>query len=114
MTKVLRAPKDKNQDLFTFVANDAMQKGKPIPIQCTCGGETVFYPPFEQDVISCSACGASIGLTVVEGDPGYVLTQDKGGNKQLAFVQGGSAKPPEQLSKAEREKIIRSFDREPS
>lgn len=92
-------------DLFTFVAETAIQQDEPIPIRCDCGGMITLIPPLEREVIVCPACKSRIKVVVVSGDPGYVSASTPNGDPMLIPVHGSS---PEKLamSAEDREKTL--------
>jgi len=60
-------------DLFTFVAEIAVERGDPIPVTYDCGSVITIMPPLQKDLVGCSGCESRIKLLVLSGDPGYVM-----------------------------------------
>ena len=92
-------------DLFTFVAQVAVERGDPIPVTCNCGSVTTIMPPLQEDLIVCSGCESRIKLMVLSGDPGYVMGRAPSGEPMLIPVQGSSREKLE-LSPEERQRIL--------
>ena len=64
-------------------------------------------PPVKSEFVVCPDCHAIIKLLVLEGDPGYVITQNPTtGEPSLTPVQGSTAKTPDQLTPEERDEIL--------
>jgi hypothetical protein len=92
-------------DLFTFVAEVAVERGDPIPITCNCGSVITIMPPLQEDLVVCSGCESRIKLLVLSGDPGYVMGRAPDGDPMLIPVQGSSREKLE-LSTEERQTIL--------
>ncbi len=92
-------------DLFTFVAEVAVERGEPIPVTCNCGSVITIMPPLQEDLVVCSACESRIKLLVLSGDPGYVMGRAPNGEPMLIPVQGSSREKLE-LSDEERQTIL--------
>jgi hypothetical protein len=100
-------PKKPQQfDLYTFVAAAALEAGKPFPLTCNCGAVVTILPPFQDEYVVCPRCESKIKMMLIEGDPGYIIGADADGTPKLLPVQGSSAKHPNMMSQAEREKIL--------
>ncbi len=100
-------PKEVKQfDLYTFVAEEALKKGKPFPLECNCGGVVTIMPPFQDEYVICARCESQIKMLVIEGDPGYIIGADPDGTPKLLPVQGSSQPHPNTLSKEERKTIL--------
>lgn len=99
---VARTPKP---DLFTFVAEVALQDGKPVPITCNCGGVITIMPPMQEDLIVCPKCESRIKINVLAGDPGYVMGMTPEGEPMLIPVQG-SSKDKLEISPEERRRAL--------
>ena len=93
-------------DLCTFVADDALETGKPFPLKCNCGGVVTIMPPFQEEYVVCACCEANIKVIVIEGDPGYLIGTDSDGTPMLLPVQGSLSPHPNKLSADERKKIL--------
>lgn len=76
-------------DLFTFVAEIALQSGQPVPITCNCGGVITIIPPMQEDLVVCRG-ESRIKINVLSGDPGYVMGMSPNGEPMLIPVQGSS------------------------
>ena len=104
-------------DLFTFVAEVAVQGGDPIPISCNCGGVITVMPPLQEELVVCAKCESRIKVLVLSGDPGYVMGRTPTGEPMLIPVQGSSEEKlqitPEQRQKALDEIKKRWHDRKP-
>jgi hypothetical protein len=98
-------------DLFTLVAEAALQTGDPFPLECNCGGVVTILPPFQDEYVTCPRCESRIKMLVLEGDPGYVIGADPDGRPKLLPVQGSRRPHPDQLTDAEREAILAKFSR---
>ena len=79
-------------DLFTFVAEVAVERGDPIPITCNCGGVITIMPPLQEELVVCAKCESRIKLLVLSGDPGYVMGRSPTGEPMLIPVQGRDRK----------------------
>jgi hypothetical protein len=93
-------------DLYALVAGAALERGKPFPLQCNCGGVVTIMPPFQDEFVVCPRCEARIRILVVEGDPGYIIGANSDGTPQLLPVQGSSKPHPDKLPAAERDAIL--------
>lgn len=98
--------KQKQYDLYTFVAGAALKKGKPFQLECNCGGIVTILPPFQDEYVICSRCEFRIRMIVIEGDPGYIIGRTSEGGLTLLPVQGSARPHPDKLSQAEREAIL--------
>ncbi len=96
----------KEFDLYTFVAEDALEGGEPFPLECNCGGIVTIMPPFQDEYVVCPRCESMIRMLVIEGDPGYIIGADPGGTPKLLPVQGSSKQHPSKLSAEEQEAIL--------
>lgn len=99
-------PKQKQFDLYTFVAGDALEKGDPFPIRCNCGGIVTIMPPFQDEYVVCPQCESKIKMIVITGDPGYIIGRNTGGDLTLLPVQGSTKPNLDMLTQAEREAIL--------
>lgn len=93
-------------DLYTFVAEAALESGKPFPLQCNCGGVVTIMPPFQDEHVVCPRCEARIRMLVIGGDPGYIIGADSDGNPRLLPVQGSASAHPSTLAPSERDAIL--------
>ena len=39
-------------DLYTFVAEAAVERGEPFPLKCNCGGVVTVMPPFQDRAVT--------------------------------------------------------------
>jgi hypothetical protein len=92
-------------DLFTFVAEIAVQRGDPIPITCNCGGVITIMPPLQEELVVCPRCESRIKLVLLAGDPGYVFGREPNGEPMLIPVQG-SSKEKLEISAEERLRML--------
>lgn len=92
-------------DLFTFVAEVALQRAQPIPIKCNCGGVITIMPPMQEELVICPNCESRIKINVLSGDPGYVMGMTPEGEPMLIPVQG-SSKEKLEISEAERQRAL--------
>jgi hypothetical protein len=99
-------------DLYTFVAGAAVESGEPFPLQCNCGGVVTVMPPFQERAVVCPLCESSIGIHIIEGDPGYIIGRNPNGDSMLIPVQGSSAKPLEAMTESERQEILKNLENE--
>jgi hypothetical protein len=99
-------------DLYTFVAGAAVGRGEPFPLTCNCGGVVTVMPPFQEKSIICPVCECSIGILVIEGDPGYIIGRNPNGDPLLIPVQGSSAKPLETMTETERQEILKGVEKQ--
>jgi|GEM_PF-1474415 len=100
-----RMPKAAKPDLFTFVAEIALQNGQPVPITCNCGGVITIMPPMQEDLVVCPRCESRIKINVLSGDPGYVMGMTPDGETMLIPVQG-SSKEKLEISAEERHRVL--------
>ena len=98
-------------DLFTFVAEVAVQAGNPIPISCNCGGVITVMPPLQEELVVCAKCESCIKVLVLSGDPGYVIGRAPDGEPMLIPVQG-SSKEKLEISPQERKETLARIKRE--
>lgn len=104
-------PKKQTQfDLHTFVAEAALETGKPFQLQCNCGGVVTIMPPFQDEYVVCARCESKIRMLVIEGDPGYIIGADPDGTPKLLPVQGSSKPHPATLSAKERAAILKQVE----
>lgn len=99
-------------DLYSFVAGKALESGQPFHLGCNCGGIITIMPPFEESSVICPSCESSIGILVIEDDPGYVIGSDINGNPILLPVQGSLEKDIALLSEDEKGVILKKFVQE--
>lgn len=96
----------RKSDLYAFVAGDAVEackrSGTVFQVKCNCGGEV---PLLVGQPLRCLACLRSIGVLVLDGDPGYVVGSVDG-TPALLPVQGSQAPPLSSLSVEERERML--------
>ena len=104
-------PRKPKPDLFTFVAQVAVEAGDPIPISCNCGGIITVMPPLQEELVICAKCESRIKLLVLSGDPGYVVGRAPDGESMLIPVQG-SSKEMLQISTRERKEMLERIKRE--
>ena len=98
---------DRQYDLYTFIAEDALKLGRTFHVTCNCGGKMPITPPVRSEFVVCPQCQAIIKLLVIEGDPGYIIIRNPvTGEPDLAPVQGSAAKTPDQLTPEERAEIL--------
>jgi len=111
-------------DLYTFVAGGALESDATFNVKCNCGGDAPIKPKstagygfskkgpeikvVDKIETKCVACGTKITATVLEGDPGYVLTANAG-VESLFLPQGSTSPPVSSLSAAERAQIIKEM-----
>ncbi|MBC8433079.1 MAG: hypothetical protein H8D96_14300 [Desulfobacterales bacterium] len=93
-------------DLYSFVAEAALEAGKPFPLKCNCGGVVTIMPPFQDEYVVCARCECKIKMLVIDGDPGYIIGADPDGIPKLLQVQGSSKPHPNMLSASERDAIL--------
>jgi hypothetical protein len=93
-------------DLYTFVAGEAIEGGKPFVLECNCGAIVTIMPPFQDESVVCPTCESTIRMLVVDGDPGYIIGRGPDGNPTLLPVQGSSKPHPNHLSQQERDAIL--------
>ncbi|MGO9212097.1 MAG: hypothetical protein ACLPXM_11825 [Terriglobales bacterium] len=98
-------PPNLKPDLFTFVAETAVQRGDPIRVTCNCGGVITIMPPLQEELIVCPRCESRIKLLVLSGDPGYVVGRAPDGVPMLIPVQG-SSKEKLEISAEERQRAL--------
>lgn len=98
-------------DLFTFVAEVAVEAGNPIPISCNCGGIITIMPPLQEELVVCAKCESRIKLLVLSGDPGYVIGRAPDGDPMLIPVQGSSQEMLD-ISPQERKETLERIKRE--
>lgn len=92
-------------DLFTFVAEIAVERGDPIPITCNCGSVITIMPPLQEELVVCPRCESRIKLLVLAGDPGYVMGRAPNGDPMLIPVQGSSSEKLA-ISDEERKRLL--------
>lgn len=102
----------KKFDFYTFVANAALETGKPLPLECNCGAVVTIMPPFEDEDVVCARCEATIKMLIIEGDPGYIIGQDTDRQPTLLPVQGSLKPHPSALDREERETILAGVKRQ--
>lgn len=113
-----------SDELFTFVAGGALESDSIFNVKCNCGGDAPIKPEstagygfskkgLEVRVVDkietkCSACGTKITATILEGDPGYILTANNG-HEALFLPQGSTSVPISDLMPTEQAKIIKEM-----
>lgn len=102
--------KQKPYDLYTFVAGTALKKGKPLPLECNCGGVVTIMPPFQDEYVICPQCERKIRMIVIDGDPGYIIGRTPEGELTLISAQGSTKPHPTKLSQEEREALLSSLN----
>jgi hypothetical protein len=101
-------PEKLKPDLFTFVAEIAVQRGDPIPVTCNCGGVITII-----ELVVCPRCESRIKMLVLSGDPGYVMGRAPNGEPMLIPVQGSSKEKLEISAEARQralDEIRRSWE----
>lgn len=98
-------------DLFTFVAQIAVERGDPIPITCNCGSVITIMPPLQEELVVCPGCESRIKLLMLSGDPGYVMGRTPNGDPMLIPVQGSSPAKLK-MSDEERQQILERVKRD--
>ncbi|GGF18040.1 hypothetical protein GCM10011611_24850 [Aliidongia dinghuensis] len=93
-------------DLYTFVAGEALESGKPFQLRCNCGGTVTILPPMQEESVYCPSCEAHIKALCLEGDPGYVIGLGTDGKPTLMDVQGSKATPSHLLTEERRREIL--------
>ena len=107
--------------LYTMVAGGALEADTVFNVRCNCGGNAPVKPNSVKgygfskkggptrvvDKLStvCESCKTPIVVTVLEGDPSYILTSTNG-VESLFLPQGSTSAPVSSLSAIERSKII--------
>ena len=108
-------------ELHTFVAGGALESDTTFNVKCNCGGDAPIKPKstagygfskkgpeikvIEKIETKCGECGTKITATILEGDPGYVLTKN-GGVEALFLPQGSTSPPVSSLTPKEQADII--------
>ena len=98
-------------DSYTFLAEDAISSGQTFEITCNCGGKAPVTAPLSTEFVVCPKCTAKIKVLLIEGDPGYIMGVDAGGEPTLLPVQGSKAIHPSLLPPEERKRIIEDIKR---
>ncbi|MCA8992232.1 MAG: hypothetical protein KDA88_09655 [Planctomycetaceae bacterium] len=113
-----------SEKLYTMVAGGALEANSTFNVRCNCGGNAPITPEsvagygyskkggptkiVDRLETKCLNCNTGIVVSVLEGDPGYVLT--KHGNKEMLFLpQGSTSKPVAELTVGEHEAIIQEM-----
>ncbi len=107
----MRLPDYKPQELYTFVAEEALKNQEGIPIACNCTFLNLLSErgkPIEK--IACWACGSTIKLFVLEGDGGYIFGYEDG-KTELFDVQASRELPVSRIPEPEKARIIAEHDR---
>jgi len=97
-------------DLFSFVAEIAVQRGDPIPITRDCGGLITIMPPLQEELVISPRCESRIKLLLLSGNPGYVFGPEPNGEPMLIPVQG-SSKEKLEISVEERVRMLDAIRR---
>ena len=114
------------EKLYTMVAGGALETDTTFNVKCNCGGDAPINPKsvagygfskkggatkvVDKLETRCLKCNTGIVVTVLEGDPGYVLT--KNGNREMLFLpQGSTSKPVSELTVGEHEAMIHEMKR---
>lgn len=93
-------------DLYTFIAEDALNTGEAFQLRCNCGGTVTILPPMQEESVFCPICEAHIKVLCLEGDPGYVVGLGADGKPMLIDVQGSKATPSHLLSEERRREML--------
>ncbi len=104
-------PENLKPDLFTFIAEAAVQRGDPLPIICNCGGVITVMPPLQEELVICAKCESRIKLIVVKGDPGFIVGKAPNGDPMLIPVQGSSSEKLN-ISPEEQQRIVEKLKKE--
>jgi hypothetical protein len=107
--------------MYTMVAGGALEQDAEYNVKCNCGGDAPIKPKsvkgygfskkggvvkiVDKFETICTECDTPIVAMVLEGDPGYLLTQN-GGIESLFLPQGSASTPVSELSHKDREDII--------
>lgn len=113
-----------SEKMFTMVAGGALEANTTFNVKCNCGGDAPITPEsvagygyskkggatkvVDTLETKCLSCDTTIAVTVLEGDPGYVLTK-KGDNEMLFLPQGSTSKPVSELTVGEHEAMIQEM-----
>jgi hypothetical protein len=113
-----------SDELYTFVAGGALESDATFNVKCNCGGDGPIKPKstagygfskkgarltvVDKIETKCTACGTKITASILEGDPGYVLTSTKG-VEAIFLPQGSTSRPVSDLTPEERAQIIKEM-----
>ena len=114
------------KELYTFVAGGVLEHDATFNVKCNCGGNAPITPQstagygfskkgplikvVDKIETTCTQCGTKIIATVLEGDPGYVLTSANG-IESLFLPQGSTSKPVAELTRNEQATMIAEMKR---
>ena len=104
-------PPENRQQLYTFVAKEALTEGQGIPVMCNCSYVTLLLPPIAVESINCWACGSNIKLGAIERaketeEHDYIVGYTAEGRPKLFDVQGGYTKRVCELAPEEHKKML--------
>lgn len=114
----------KKESLYTMVAGAVLEQDTEYNVRCNCGGDAPIVPKsvkgygygkkggamrvVDKMEAQCNKCGSAIVVLVIEGDPGYVLTQN-GGVASLFRPQGSTSTAVPDLTVGEYTKILQEM-----
>lgn len=68
--------KTRNNSYYFFVRSCLIGSSKVIDLPCLCGFLNKWKPPHNNSDLFCMGCGSSYNIMAMEGDPGYIITNN--------------------------------------
>ncbi len=68
--------KTRNNNYFFFVCSSLIGSQNVIELPCICNHVNYWKPPHNNSDLFCMGCGSSYNIMGMEGDPGYIITNN--------------------------------------
>ena len=91
----------RNNNYYFFICSYLMDTKKIIELPCSCGYKNYWKSPYDKSNLFCIGCGSSFNLIALDGDPGYIFT-----NNGPVKVIGSSVPNFEDLNEDEKIELL--------
>lgn len=68
--------KTRNNNYFFFVCSSLIKSKESIELPCICNHVNYWEPPHNSSDLYCKGCGSSYNIIALDGDPGYIITNN--------------------------------------
>ncbi len=68
--------KTRNNNYFFFVCSSLIGSESTVELPCICGYINYWKPPHNNSDLFCKGCGSSYNILAMDGDPGYIITNN--------------------------------------
>lgn len=68
--------KTRNNNYYFFVCSTLIGSKNTIELPCICGHINFWNPPHDNSDLFCMGCGSSYNILALDGDPGYIITNN--------------------------------------